>query len=56
MTVDSEDPIPYLEARSHALSVFNLYRLRYQALGLIFCTNTKSFGWKSRLRPIPLIL
>ena len=32
---------PYVEGHSQALPVFNLDCLCYQALGLIFCTNTK---------------
>ena len=40
-TSDWQIPKPYVEGHSQASPVFNSDCLCYQALGLIFCTNTK---------------
>jgi hypothetical protein len=56
MTANSKDSVPYLEACSHVPPVFNLTRLCYQALGLIFCTNTKSLVWSPACDWFPFYL
>ena len=40
-TIDWQAQRPYVEGHSQASPVFNSDRLCYQALGLIFCTNTR---------------